>query len=379
MDKKILITGGAGFIGSNTADGLLKKGYSVRVLDLLQERVHPKGKPAYLSKEIEFIKGDVRDKDTLGKALRGVDVVYHFAAYQDYATDFSAFIDVNAVSTALLYEIIVAERLPVRKVVIASSQAAYGEGKFSCQEHGVVFPKSRTIAQLAKGELEMLCPACRKPMSPLLLDEAVVNPFTSYGISKYTQEMIGFNLGRKYNIPTVAMRFSIVQGPRNSFYNAYSGVCRIFTLRLLHKKSPVVYEDGRQLRDYVHVDDVVRANILVLEDSRADFEAFNVAGQKGTTVIEFAKLICQKIAPQIEPEVSGEYRLGDPRHTVSSCEKLKKLGWEPRHDLGRIFDDYLAWISQQPKEDIRDRSEQARDALKEMRVIQKTEKFSSVI
>ncbi len=370
MSKKVLITGGAGFIGSNTADGLLKKGYSVRVLDVLQERVHPKGKPAYLSEEIEFIKGDVRDREVLTKTLRGVSVVFHFAAYQDYATDFSTFIDVNAVSTALLYEVITAERLAVHKIIIASSQATYGEGKYRCQEHGIIFPRSRTGAHLAGGIWEMICPNCQQPMEPLLLDEEVVNPFTPYGISKYTQEMIGFNLGRRYSIPTVAMRFSIVQGPRNSFYNAYSGVCRIFTLRLINGKSPIVYEDGQQLRDYVHIEDVVRANLLVFEDSRADFEAFNVAGKRGTCVLDFAKLLCQKMNPEIQPVVSGEYRLGDPRHTVSSYDKLKLLGWEPRHSLDKIFDDYIDWIRQQPKEELRDRSDEAREILSQMQVVQ---------
>lgn len=235
---KILVTGGAGFIGSHTVDRLLEEGYQVRILDNLQQRVHPKGRPAYLPPEAEFILGDVRDREALNKALQGVDTVFHLAAYQDHMPDFSTFFQVNTVSTALLYELLVENRCSVRKVVLASSQAVYGEGKYQCtndkcHETGPQFPAQRPAEQLKKGDWEIHCTGCGEPMKQLPIDEATPHPHTSYGISKYALEMAALALGRRYEIPTIALRYSIVQGPRNSYYNAYSGACRIFTLSTL--------------------------------------------------------------------------------------------------------------------------------------------------
>jgi len=346
--KRILVTGGAGFIGSHTVDLLIGRGYEIRILDSLQERVHPRGWPPYLPAGAERIRGDVRDRAAWEKTLEGIDGVIHLAAYQDYMPDFSTFFHVNTVSVALLYEQIVAQRLPVRKVVLASSQAVYGEGKYCCAEHGVAYPPSRPAERLASGQWELPCPRCGRPMEPLPLTEDAANPHTPYGIAKYAAELASFNLGRKYGIPTVNLRYSIVQGARNSFYNAYSGICRIFTLRLLHDRPPVCYEDGKQLRDYVHVGDVARANLLALEDGRADFQAFNVAGQKGTTVLEYARLVARATGKEIEPLISGDYRFGDTRHTVSSWAALGELGWRPETALEDVIDEYVAWVRQQP-------------------------------
>ena len=347
---RILVTGGAGFIGSHTCDRLLERGYEVRVFDALQARVHPHGWPAYLPQEVEKIVGDVRDADALGKALDGVDGVVHLAAYQDYMPDFSTYFAVNTVSTALLFELIVARRLPVRKIVLASSQSVYGEGRYRCAEHEVVHPPSRTEAQLAQRQWELSCPACGGCLEPLpLVEDDSLHPHTAYGISKYALELAALNLGRRYEIPVTNMRYSIVQGTRNSFYNAYSGVARIFTLRLLHDRPPVVYEDGRQQRDYVFVGDVARANVLALEEDAADFQSYNVAGQRMTTVLEVAELLsrlCGK--PEIAAQVSGEYRFGDTRHTVSSWEAIGRLGWRPEAVLEDFLGDYVEWVRQQP-------------------------------
>ena len=217
------------------------------------------------------MRGDVRQRADWLAALDGIDGVIHLAAYQDYMPDFSTFHHVNTVGATLLYELIVAEKLPVRKVVLASSQAVYGEGKYRCAEHGIVYPDARPDAQLARAEWEVRCPHCTAELEHLPITEDTVNPHTPYGISKYAAELTSFSLGRKYDIPTVNMRYSIVQGPRNSFFNAYSGIGRIFALRVLHGQPPVCYEDGQSLRDYVHVGDVARANILCLEDERANF------------------------------------------------------------------------------------------------------------
>lgn len=348
MVKRVLVTGGAGFIGSHTVDLLVSRGYQVRVLDSLQPRVHPRGWPAYLPAGIERVQGDVRSREDWERVLPGVDAVFHLAAYQDYMPDFSTFVQVNAVGAALLYELIVEHRYPIRKVILASSQSTYGEGKYRCTEHGIDYPPCRPAEQLARGDWEVACPSCGRPMEPLPLTEEVVNPHTAYGISKYAAELLSFSLGRKYAVPTVNLRYSIVQGPRNSFYNAYSGICRIFTLRLLHGQPPICYEDGRQLRDYVNVADVARANLLALEDDRADFRAFNVAGLRGTTVLEYADLASRVIGSRLEPVVSGAYRFGDTRHTVSSWAALGTLGWEPRIPLEQTIAQYVDWVRQQP-------------------------------
>jgi dTDP-L-rhamnose 4-epimerase len=348
--KHILVTGGAGFIGSHTVDLLLTQGYQVRVLDLLQQRVHPHGWPSSLPEQVDRVQGDVRDAGTMRRALEGIDGVVHLAAYQDYMPDFSTFFDVNTTSTALLFELIVADRLPVERIVLASSQSVYGEGHYRCDQHGFFQPDFRSDDQLARGEWEILCPECGQvPASPVMISEDLVKPHTAYGISKYALEMTALNLGRKYGIGVTNMRYSIVQGPRNSFFNAYSGLARIFTLRLLHNQPPIIYEDGQQRRDYVHVLDVARANVLCLEHPQAVDRSFNVAGQQATTVMEAARLlgaVCEKSS--IEPQISGEYRFGDTRHTVSTGAALEQLGWESEHNLETIYSDYVEWVRQQP-------------------------------
>lgn len=345
--QHILVTGGAGFIGSHTVDHLVAKGYQVRILDALQQRVHPHGWPAYIPAVVEKIQGDVRKREDWLKALDGIDGVIHLAAYQDYMPDFSTFHHVNTVGATLLYELIVEHKLPVQKVVLASSQATYGEGKYRCAEHGTLYPDSRPDAQLARGEWEVRCPHCDAALEHQPITEDTVNPHTTYGISKYAAEMTSFSLGRKYDIPTANMRYSIVQGPRNSFFNAYSGICRIFTLRVLHDQPPVCYEDGQSLRDYIYVGDVARANILCLQDERANFRAFNVAGQHGTTVLEYAQLVARIANRDVEPLISGDYRFGDTRHTVSSGAALKQLGWQPQTSLDQTIGEYIEWVEEQ--------------------------------
>ena len=350
---KVLVTGGAGFIGSHTVDLLLERGYQVKILDALLPPVHVPGvKPDYVPPDVEFIHGNVRDPEAVDRALDGVDAVFHLAAYQDYLPDFSTFAFTNDGGTALLYERIVARGQPIQKVVLASSQAVYGEGKYECAMHGVQYPDLRPTEQLARGDWDVRCPHCGGPMAPLWTDETRVNPANQYAVSKYCQELYALTLGRRYDIPTVALRYSITQGPRQSFRNAYSGVLRIFTMRFLNDQPPVIYEDGQQLRDYVYVGDVARANLLVLEDPRADYQIFNVGGGQSVTVLEYAHLIAEQLGKSIEPLVPGKFRFGDTRHILSDVSRLRALGWEPTTPLRQIAASYIAWAQSQP--DVRD-------------------------
>lgn len=345
---KALVTGGAGFIGSHIADALLARGFDVCVLDSLEPRVHPKGRPAYITRDFEFMQGDVRDRFALERALDKVAIVFHQAAYQDYMPDYSKFFHANVVSTALLFEIIREKRLPVQKVIVASSQSVYGEGQYQCANHGLILPEGRPIDQLDRGDWDLRCPHCHNALVPLPLVEAHPNPAGAYGISKYAQEITTLRLGKILGIHTAALRYSIVQGKRQSFYNAYSGICRIFAQAFRAESAPVIFEDGCQLRDYIHVSDIVAANLTVLDDARANGQAFNVGSGRPTTVLEYAALLQKKMNARAPAEVTGAYRVGDVRHTVSSSAKLEALGWKTTKGLGEIFDDYLAWLNSVP-------------------------------
>jgi dTDP-L-rhamnose 4-epimerase len=342
--SKVLVTGGAGFIGSHLVDRFLQEGFRVRVLDSLEPKVHPHGRPAYLPSDIEFIKGSVTDRDVLAAALRGVDFVSHQAAYQDYMPDFSRFLEVNAAGTALLFEIIVRQRLPVKKVIVASSQAVYGEGQYECACCGFFLPPPRSQLQLAQAEWEVSCPQCGNTAQSLLLCEEHTNPYNQYAVSKLAQEKTALGLGWLHGIPTVALRYSVTQGARQSLYNHYSGVCRIFFSRALRHRPLPIYEDGYQTRDFVHVQDVVDANMMVLQQDAANFQAFNVGSGTPTSVLSYAQAVLNKLPSKVKIEISGEYRRGDNRHSVSRIEKLSRLGWRPRRVLSVILDDFFQWI-----------------------------------
>jgi dTDP-L-rhamnose 4-epimerase len=375
--QKVLVTGGAGFIGSWTVDLLLESGYDVRILDNLQKRVHPHGAPPWLAEEASFQKGDVAVRADMEQALEGVDYVIHLAAYQDYMPDFSQFIRTNTESSALLFELIVSDpkRFPVKKIVFASSQSVSGEGKYYCPScvarAGVklivdqveaservysyanmpsgmaVTPAPRSLEQLQQGDWDHHCVDCGGVLQPLLIDEGTVTPGTSYAISKYAIELLADRLGRRYGIPTACMRYTYVQGPRNSFYNAYSGIARRFALLLLNGLAPSIYEDGQQLRDYINVRDVARANVMVMEDSRADFGVFNVGGNRSITVVEFAQMMLDAFDSPLSPAITGEFRLGDTRHTISDTSALRALGWEPKIPVEQNVAEYVAWMKGQ--------------------------------
>ncbi len=376
MALNILITGGAGFIGSHTADALIQDGHRVRILDNLEKNIHPGGRPDYVHPDAEFVLGDVRDKEIWQKTLQEIDVIYHFAAYQDYLTDFSTFFHVNAVSTALLYEVLIENRWAsrIKKVIVAASQAVMGEGKYKClacyeTDKHFIFPHIRTEAQLSKGDWEHRCPRCNQLLQWLPSDESVINPCNQYALSKHSQEQIAIQLGKQYQIPTTVMRYAIVQGPRQSCYNAYSGVMRIFALSLLLNKQPVIFEDGRQIRDFINIYDVVDANLTVLYQEASDFRVFNVGGQKAWTVSQFYDTMQQVLNKRKNPLISGYYRFGDTRHIFSDTDRLSRLGWSPTRDIKTSIIDYWHYIKDQ--KEVLDSFESANKVMKEKAVIRK--------
>ena len=341
---RVLITGGAGFIGSHTADRLLKDGYQVRVLDSLQKPIH-NNIPEYLDERIEFMAGSATDVRALTEALQGVDYVYHLAAFQDYLPYFSRFVDVNVSSTARIYELIVRDNLPIKKVIVASSQATLGEGLYLDSDGNEVLPDMRLEEDLKKGIWEPRPPE-GKEIYCARTPERISNPQNPYGMSKIAEEMFALQLGKRYGIPSVAMRYSIVQGSRQSFYNAYSGACRIFCLAFHQGKEPQIYEDGNQIRDFVNIHDVVDANLLVLGDDRANYEMFNVGGGAPITVKHFAETVAEVFGIEdYDPKPCGKYRFGDTRHIWSDISKLESLGWKPTRTIYDSVLEYKQWLN----------------------------------
>ena len=366
----ILVTGGAGFIGSHTVDALVEKGYDVVVIDNLQKPVHLKGKPTYLNPKVKYIWGDVRDKNILQKALKNVEAVYHFAAYQDYLPDFSTFYHVNSVGTALLYEIIVEEKLSVKKVIVASSQFVQGEGVYQSKSGNLHYPKRRTNIQLRTGQWDFLDKS-GVPIQWQWTDESYANPPNQYAMSKYSQELMALNFGERYDIPSIALRYSIVQGARQSFYNAYSGACRIFSLCYYFNKAPVIYEDGKMKRDFVNIKDVINANLLALQKDKANGYVFNVGGGKAVSVYDFAVRVSEIFnKKELKPQLPGLYRFGDVRHACSDTTKIKKiLDWEPKQTIIDSINDYKEYLTSQKNiENILDYTE---ENMKKLNVIRK--------
>ncbi len=341
--KTALITGGAGFIGSHTADALKKAGYRVRILDNLEHIVHGGVWPTHIkNKGFILVRGDVRFKKDWLRALQGVDVVFHFAAYQDQRPDFSKFFEVNTMGTALLYEIIAENKLPVKKIVLASSQFVYGDGEYECvHKRKIFYPELRAEADLKKKRFEILCAHGKPARFRPFREEQKLTPTNSYGLSKEALEHLALRLGKTYNIPTTILRYSIVQGARQSPRNLYSGALRIFITQALKHKPITVYEDGKQLRDFVNVKDVVRANFLALKP-KADFEILNVGGGKAWTVLEFAELV-KKLTKSKSGIAIGGYRRTDTRNAVSDISKFKHLGWRPRYTPKDSVKEYTAW------------------------------------
>jgi len=348
MKHIALVSGGAGFIGSHTADALAKRGFRVRIVDHLGPPVHDGHWPAYVrGKGYEFMRGDVREKRTWEKALQGVSVVYHLAAYQDQRLDFSTFFATNTVSTALLYEVAVEKKIPLRHVIIASSQFVYGDGFYRCAHRKALFaPELRTSTQFSKKQWDIRCVQGKIAHALPFREDQKVNPTNSYGLSKYALEHAALRLGKTYDIPTTIFRYSIVQGARQSPKNIYSGALRIFVQQALAGVPLTVYEDGMQTRDFVNIADVVRANLMPLTRKKMCFEIYNVGGGKSYRVIDFARAV-QRLTNTKSKIVTGGFRRTDTRHAVSDIAKLMHLGWRPRYRINESIVEYVQWMKKE--------------------------------
>lgn len=343
-----LITGGAGLIGSHIVDAARAQGWNVRILDSLERQTHRNGKPAWVPADVEFVKGDVRRRQDWERALDGVDVVFHEAAYGGYMPEIAKFMHVNSYGTALMLETIRNRDLPVQKVVVASSQAVYNEGAYTCAEHGHFYGETRPIAQLQAGDYAMHCPVCGREATPVPTDEhAPMGGENVYAISKADQERLVISFGRATGMPVVALRYSCTYGPRQSLFNPYTGVIAIFCTRLLNDLAPVIYEDGRQSRDLIFVEDIARANLLVATDDRANGRIMNVGTGNAAAIGDLARLLARKLGKEIEPQLPGEFRPGEMRALISDISRIHELGFAPSVDLSAGIDRYLAWIAEQ--------------------------------
>jgi dTDP-L-rhamnose 4-epimerase len=342
---KALVTGGAGLIGSHVVDLLLRRGYAVRVFDNLEPCTHALGKPDWLARDVEFIQGDMRNLADVEKAVTGVDVIFHQAAYGGFAPELTKMTDVNACGTARIFEVIRARSLEIQKIVTASSQAVYGEGRYLCQQCGPCHPSPRGTAQLDAADWDVRCPTCGGPAAAIPINEDAPLQLTStYALTKYFEERLTLARGQEWDIPTVALRYALTYGPRQSVFNPYTGICSIFSTRLLNGLPPIIYEDGRQLRDFIFVTDVAQANLLVLESEAATGRVFNVGSGTGTSIWDFACLLRDAYGVAVDPVLSGHYRPTDVRHFIADNSRLAALGWRPLVPLAEGVRQYADWI-----------------------------------
>jgi dTDP-L-rhamnose 4-epimerase len=356
--KQILITGGAGFVGSHLADGLLDAGHRVRVLDDLTPQVHPVGPPDYLSTAVELMKGDVRDPNRLREALSGVDVIFHFAATVGVGQsmyEISRYMSVNTLGTAELLQTLLDTQHTPEKLIVASSMSIYGEGQYVCSQCGqAAYPSVRPVSQLKSGNWELHCTACSGVLAPVPTSETKPSELNSvYALSKRDQEELCLIYGRTYGIPVTALRFFNIYGTRQALSNPYTGVAAIFAARLINNQPPLVFEDGEQMRDFVSVHDIVRANMLAMERAESDGEVINVGCGKPISIRSVAEILAAALGkPELAPVITQKYRAGDIRHCYADLTKSRNLlGYEPKVTHEEGFRELAAWLADQQAED----------------------------
>jgi dTDP-L-rhamnose 4-epimerase len=361
----VLVTGGAGFIGSHLVNALLTRGYAVRVLDNLDPQAHEGGRARFLPREAELLVGDLRDREAVARALAGVEVVFHqggMVGNGQSMYELHRYIDVNAGGTAILMEEILNRRDRVRRVVTASSMVVYGEGAYRCDEHGDVLGQRRTADLMAR-TWEPACRACGRALAPIATDEDwPLQPASPYAISKRDSEEIVLTSSRAHGLEAVALRYLNVYGPRQALGNPYTGVTALFCARLLHGRRPIIFEDGRQRRDLVHVSDVVRANLLAMDSALAPGFAINIGTGSSITVVELARALARALDVELEPEISGQYRAGDIRHCYADVTRARRLlGFEAGADRTACLRQLAQWVA---AEEFIERSDPALAALR---------------
>ncbi|MFN2976760.1 SDR family NAD(P)-dependent oxidoreductase [Terriglobus aquaticus] len=346
--KRALVTGGAGLIGSHIVDLLLSEGWTVRILDNLEPNTHKFGKPAWVNPKAEFVQGNVQDYETMKAALTDIDVVWHEAAYGGYMPEMAKYVLVNSFGTAQMLEIIRDHNLPIKKVIVASSQAVYSEGAALCPKHIKVVPHIRPVEQLRAGDFTVHCPICNQVTQSIPTPEDTPGGGeTVYALTKVDQEKLVLLWGKQTGIPTVALRYSCTYGPRQSLFNPYTGVIAIFCTRLLNGLQPVMYEDGGQTRDMCFVEDIARANLLVAETDKLDGLPVNVGSGKATSVRRLAEVIAEQLGVDIHPLARGEFRPGEIRYLTSDISRIQSAGYAPQVSIEEGIGRYLGWIKTQ--------------------------------
>ncbi len=359
---KVLITGGAGFIGSFLTDELVGKGYAVTILDNLEDQVHQGRKPSYLNPKAKFIKGDVRNYCLLEKTLTGIDVVFHLASRVGVGQSnyqIKDYVDANIGGTANLIDLIVNKKIPIKKIIIAASMSSYGEGNCRCAKCGIVKPKIRSARQLAKKLWELYCPRCQFQVSPIATNEdTFIQNNSIYALTKNVQENLLLLIGRLYNIPVVSLRFFNVYGPRQSLSNPYTGVTAIFISRLKNNKPPVVYEDGLQTRDFISVHDVVDALVKSIDSKQATGHAINISSGRAIAIKDVSSMLARLLHKNIKPQITGRFRKGDVRHCFADIRLAKRLlNWQPRVSLNQGFFELIKWSEKEESVDLFDQAE----------------------
>ncbi|MBT5872490.1 MAG: SDR family NAD(P)-dependent oxidoreductase [Candidatus Latescibacteria bacterium] len=354
----VLVTGGAGFIGSFIVDELLRKGHSVTIFDNLDPQVHAGGRlPEYINKHAQFVHGDVRDYDALKDVVGKANAIFHKAAAVGVGQsqyEIKKYVDVNVSGTANLLDIIVNHPHKIEKLVVAASMSSYGEGLYHCATCGPMRPELRPAEQMAEGRWEQNCPNCSGLMSYAPTPEtAYQHPSSIYAQTKKDQEDMVLNIGRTYQIPSVALRYFNAYGPRQSLSNPYTGVMAIFLSRLKNDRPPVIYEDGLQTRDFVSVHDIVQANMLALEKPGADYMSFNVASGIPIAISEIADRTARLLHKNIKPDITMKFRQGDIRHCIADISKIRnELGFEPRVSFEDGLTEVIDWSLKAEAQDL---------------------------